>query len=77
MRGVDSCSQEGRRPADVAVGRKIAATLADMPQMSKVTMRQICTDGAQEVLLAAYLTSLVRTHVALGEKLGTSQLPIT
>ena len=44
--------------------------------MSQEEMRQICADGAQDVVLATYLAHLLRTHVALGEKLGTAQLPI-
>ena len=66
----------GQIVGDNAVGRQLARALADMPQMGQDAFAQLCMDGTQDVLLAAFLANLLRTHITLADKLGTAQLPI-
>jgi translation initiation factor 3 subunit F len=68
--------QEGRRKGDRTVGRFLSDTVDAVPRVTKEELEALYTDNVQDVLLIMYLSSLVRTHVALADKLGTAQLPI-
>ncbi|KAL6749104.1 eukaryotic translation initiation factor 3f [Haematococcus lacustris] len=67
---------EGRRAGDAAMGRYIADTLAAVPRFSRADFERLFNESVQDTLMITYLSNLVRTQVALAERLGTSQLPI-
>eukprot|EP00798_Chlamydomonas_sp_ICE-L_P015670 gene15670-21774_t len=67
---------EGRAPGNPAIGRYLADTLALVPHFSKADFERLFNDNVQDVLMVTYLSNLLRTQIALAEKLGTSQLPI-
>lgn len=67
---------EGQRPGDPAVCRFLADALATVPHFKASDFQQLFNSEVQDVLLITYLSNLVRTQVALGEKLGTAQLPL-
>jgi hypothetical protein len=45
-----------------------------MTAFALIVMQCLCS--VQDVLLVMYLANLVRTHVALADKLGTQALPL-
>ncbi len=47
-----------------------------VPHLERGDFERLFNDGVQDVLLVSYLSNLLRTQVALAERLGTSQLPI-
>jgi len=68
--------ERGAQPGDREVGRKLSAALAQMPRCTPEEFQRMAADGAQDVLLASYVSNLVRAHISLSEKLGASSLPI-
>ena len=68
--------QEGRAKGDAAVGRYLADTLSVVPHFSKPDFERLFNESVQDVMMVTYLSNLLRTQIALAEKLGTSQLPI-
>ncbi len=71
-----SAVQAGRRKGDLSIGRYIADTVAAVPYISKEEFEQLYQDNTQDALLVMYLSSLVRAHVALADRLGTAALPL-
>jgi translation initiation factor 3 subunit F len=67
---------EGRRKGDRNIGRYLADTVDAVPQLGQEELEKLCRDNTQDVLLVMYLANLVRTHVALADKLGTQALPL-
>lgn len=68
--------QKGKRKADAVIGRYLADTIAAVPHLSKPELAQLCADTSQDMMLLLYLSSLVRTQLALADKLGTAALPL-
>jgi Maintenance of mitochondrial structure and function len=68
--------QAGKQKADINIGRYISDTLAAVPYISKEEFEQLYQDSTQDALLVMYLSSLVRAHVALADRLGTASLPL-
>lgn len=66
----------GRKVGDPAVGRYLADTLAVVPHFKREDFERLFNDNVQDVLLVQYLADLMRSQLALSEKLGTSALPI-
>ena len=75
MRYVDEVVA-GRRSGDPAVCRYLAETLAVVPHVRAADFEALFTGQVQDVLLVSYLSNLVRSQIALAEKLGTAQLPL-
>lgn len=61
---------------DRHVGRYLADTVDAVPQLGQEELEKLCHENTQDVLLVMYLANLVRTHVALADKLGTQALPL-
>ena len=68
--------QEGCTKGDAAIGRYLADTLSVVPHFSKPDFERLFNESVQDVMMVTYLSNLLRTQIALAEKLGTSQLPI-
>lgn len=66
----------GRVRPDPAVGRHLADTLAAIPRLDAADFERLFNDGVQDQMLVSYFASLVRTQVALAERLGTAALPL-
>jgi len=47
-----------------------------VPQLDREELEKLFHDNVQDVLLVMYLANLVRTHIALADKLGTQALPL-
>lgn len=69
--------QEKRRPADPAIGRQLAETVASIPHFSKEEFSKMMNEGVQDVMLMMYMANLIKANIALADKLGTTQLPLT
>lgn len=67
---------EGRAKGDPVIGRYLADTLSVVPHFSKPDFERLFNESVQDVMMVTYLSNLLRTQIALAEKLGTSQLPI-
>mmetsp|Transcript_18024 Transcript_18024/g.38749 ORF Transcript_18024/g.38749 Transcript_18024/m.38749 type:complete len:285 (+) Transcript_18024:190-1044(+) len=67
---------EGRVKGNPTIGRHLADTLAAVPHFSKPEFERLFNENVQDVMMVTYLSNLLRTQLALAEKLGTSQLPI-
>ncbi len=70
------CLQNGKRPADISLGRYLADTVTGIPQFESEEFENMLTDSTQDSLLVMYLSNLVRAHLALADRLGTSTLPL-
>jgi hypothetical protein len=68
--------QAGRVKADPAIGRHLADTLAAIPRLEPSDFERMFNEGIQDQLLVSYFANLVRTQVALAERLGTAALPL-
>lgn len=68
--------QAGKQKPDQAIGRSIAEAVSQVPFISKPDLEQLTNDSAQDVLLIMYLSNLVRTQLALADRLGTAALPL-
>lgn len=68
--------QAGRSKADPAIGRHLADTLAAIPRLEPSDFERMFNDGIQDQLLVSYFANLVRSQVALAERLGTAALPL-
>lgn len=66
----------GKQQGSVAVGRYLAETIASVPHFSREEFERLMEDNMNDVLLVMYLSNLIRTHIALADKLGTMQLPL-
>lgn len=66
----------GRAKADPAIGRHLADTLAAIPRLEPSDFERLFNEGIQDQLLVDYFANLVRTQVALAERLGTAALPL-
>jgi len=66
----------GRREGDAAIGRYLADTLAVVPHLEVADFERMFNDGVQDGLLLSYFAHLVRSQVALAERLGTAALPL-
>jgi hypothetical protein len=69
-------TQAGRAKADPAIGRHLADTLALIPRLEPSEFERMFNEGIQDQLLVDYFANLVRTQVALAERLGTAALPL-
>jgi translation initiation factor 3 subunit F len=58
------------------VGRYLADSITGIPKFSSEEFENMLADSAQDSLLVMYLANLVRAHVALADRLGTSSLPL-
>jgi translation initiation factor 3 subunit F len=67
---------EGRAKGDPVIGRYLADTLSVVPHFSKPDFERLFNESTQDVMMVTYLSNLLRTQIALADKLGTSQLPI-
>lgn len=67
---------EGRIKGDPMIGRYLADTLSLVPHFSKPDFERLFNESVQDVMMVTYLSNLLRTQIALAEKLGTNQLPI-
>lgn len=76
MLWVCCCEQEGRRPADINMGRFLADSITGIPKFSADEFDNMLADSAQDSLLVMYLANLVRAHIALADRLGTASLPL-
>jgi translation initiation factor 3 subunit F len=70
------CSQAGKHKGDAAIGRYLADTLAVVPHLAPESFDRMFNEGVQDDLLVSYFAHLVRSQVALGERLGTAMLPL-
>ena len=68
--------QAGKRPADISLGRYLADTVTGIPRFEAEEFENMLTDSTQDSLLVMYLSNLVRAHLALADRLGTSTLPL-
>lgn len=68
--------QSGKQKADPTLGRLIADTVRSVPQIPAEELEQMVADDAQDALLIMYLANLVRTQLALADRLGTAALPL-
>ena len=68
--------QSGKREGSVVIGRALADAVASVPHFPKDDWEQLMQDNQNDVLVAMYLSNLVRAHIALADKLGTMQLPL-
>jgi hypothetical protein len=75
-RSAAAAPQEGRCKGDPAIGRYLADTLSLVPHFGKAEFERLFNESVQDVMMVSYLSNLLRTQIALAEKLGTSQLPI-
>jgi len=66
----------GRAKPDPAIGRHLADTLASIPRLEPSEFERMFNEGIQDQLLVSYFANLVRTQVALAERLGTAALPL-
>mmetsp|Transcript_14200 Transcript_14200/g.40249 ORF Transcript_14200/g.40249 Transcript_14200/m.40249 type:complete len:284 (+) Transcript_14200:165-1016(+) len=79
---VEGCTQyvedvlAGRKPANAEIGRYLSDTVAAIPYISPVDFEKMYEDNMQDMLLVMYLSSLMRTQLAIADKLGTQLLPI-
>lgn len=68
--------QAGRREGDASIGRYLADTLAVVPHLDVAEFERMFNEGVQDNLLLSYFAHLVRSQVALAERLGTQALPL-
>lgn len=68
--------QAGRREGDASIGRYLADTLAVVPHLDVADFERMFNEGVQDNLLLSYFAHLVRSQVALAERLGTQALPL-
>ena len=68
--------QAGKKPADISLGRYLADTVTGIPRFEAEEFESMLTDSTQDSLLVMYLSNLVRSHLALADRLGTSTLPL-
>ena len=68
--------QSGRRKGDPVTGRFLADTVTSVPRISPEELERLVADNAQDALLILYLANLVRTQLALADRLGTAALPL-
>jgi len=66
----------GKQKGDAAIGRYLADTLAVVPRFDPATFEKLFNEGVQDGLLVSYFAHLVRSQVALSERLGTPMLPL-
>ncbi|CAK0783793.1 hypothetical protein CVIRNUC_006993 [Coccomyxa viridis] len=66
----------GKKPADISLGRYLADTVTGIPRFEAEEFESMLTDSTQDSLLVMYLSNLVRSHLALADRLGTSTLPL-
>lgn len=66
----------GRKEPNNEIGRYLADTIAAIPYVSPEEFDKLFEDNMQDMLLVMYLSSLMRTQLAIADKLGTQLLPI-
>ena len=74
--GILTAVQAGKKPADISLGRFLADTVTGIPRFEAEEFESMLTDSTQDSLLVMYLSNLVRSHLALADRLGTSTLPL-
>lgn len=62
----------GKAPADDAVGRKIADTLATVPRVRPEVFDRMFSDSLQDLLMVTYLSNVTRTQLTIAEKLNAT-----
>lgn len=68
--------QSGKVKGDPRIGRFLADTITAVPRVSPAELERLVADNAQDALLIMYLANLVRTQLALADRLGTAALPL-
>mmetsp|Transcript_34113 Transcript_34113/g.61501 ORF Transcript_34113/g.61501 Transcript_34113/m.61501 type:complete len:286 (-) Transcript_34113:196-1053(-) len=68
--------QSGGRVADPEAGRALADALSLLPVLTRADFDRLAEAQVQDALFLTFLANLLRTQIALSEKLGTSALPI-
>ncbi len=68
--------QEGKRQGDAAIGRYLTDTLAVVPALAPEDFDKLFNEGVQDQLLGSYFSHVVRSQLALAERLGTAALPL-
>jgi len=68
--------QSGKSKGDPAIGRLLADTVTSVPRIPPAELERLVADNAQDSLLIMYLANLVRTQLALADRLGTAALPL-
>jgi translation initiation factor 3 subunit F len=58
------------------IGRYLSDTVAAIPYISPEDFDKMFEDNMQDMLLLMYLSNLMRTQLAIADKLGTQLLPI-
>lgn len=59
----------GKRPADLAIGRSIADTLAKVPRIDPAVFDRLFHNSLQDLLMVVYLSNLTHTQLVLAEKI--------
>jgi translation initiation factor 3 subunit F len=67
---------EGKRQGDAAIGRYLTDTLAVVPALAPEDFDKMFNEGVQDQLLVSYFSHVVRSQLALAERLGTAALPL-
>lgn len=67
---------EGRSKGDPVIGRYLADILSVVPHFSKPDFERLFNESVTDVMMVSYLSNLLRTQIALAEKLGTNQIPL-
>jgi len=62
----------GTIPADDAVGRQIADTLASIPRIRPEVFDRMFNDSLQDLLMVTYLSNITRTQLTIAEKLNAA-----
>ena len=70
------CVQAGRKEPNFEIGRYLSDTISAIPYISPDEFDKLFEDNMQDMLLVMYLSSLMRTQLAIADKLGTQLLPI-
>jgi translation initiation factor 3 subunit F len=66
----------GKKEANMEIGRYLSDTVAAIPYISPEDFDKMFEDNMQDMLLLMYLSNLMRTQLAIADKLGTQLLPI-
>lgn len=68
--------QSGKTKGSLVVGRHLSEAVAAVPHFAPADFERLMQDSQNDVLLTMYLANLIRSHIALADKLGTMQLPL-
>lgn len=63
-------------PAAWRVARDLAAAAAAVPHLAEADLKALLAREQRDLLVAVYFADLVKTHLAIADKLGTLQMPL-